>query len=251
MPLRLLFVVVATLLSAELFAQQYSYTVTDRKPQSRKIFTQGLEILDGQLYVSSGGYGNSRLMRFNLEDGSLDGEYRLQPHLFAEGLTVLGEQIYQLTWHARQLIVYNRRDLSVTARWQIPGQGWGMTNDGQALIYSDGSDQLYYVSPDAGRIERVVSVTENGAPVDQLNELEWIEGRIWANIWRSDRIVIIDPNSGEVVASVDLRGLLPFIAKRPDTNVLNGIARNPADGTIWVTGKKWPWLYQIELEETP
>lgn len=247
MPIRILIIIALSVFSAELLAQQYGYRVTDKQPLSRKIFTQGLEIVEGQLYVSSGGYGNSRLMRFNLEGGTLHGEHRLQPRLFAEGLTVLDQRVYQLTWRARQLIVYAQRDLSVIERWQIPGEGWGMTNDGTSLIYSDGSDQLFFVSPTTKRIEQVLKVTENGSPIDQLNELEWVDGKILANTWRSDRIVIIDPDSGEVTGSVDLQGLLPVAERRPDTNVLNGIARNPADGTIWVTGKKWPWMYQIEL----
>ena len=247
MQMRCLIIVGFLLLGTNVLARPYDYRVTDQMPQSRKIFTQGLEIVDGQLYISSGGYGKSRLMRFNLADGSLEREHRLHPRLFAEGITVLGERIYQLTWRAQQLIVYKREDLSVIERWQIPGEGWGMTNNGQSLIYSDGSDQLYFVAPDSKRIERVLAVTEDGEPVDQLNELEWIDDKIWANIWRSDRIVMIDPHNGKVVGSLNLDGLLPLDERRPDTNVLNGIALNRDDGTIWVTGKNWPWMYQIEL----
>ena len=135
----------------------------------------------------------------------------------------------------------------MVSRMVIPGQGWGLTQHGEELIYSDGSDQLYFVSPYQHRINRAIRVTENGRPVTYLNELEWIEGRIWANVYQSNRIVIINPDNGEVEGSVDLKGLLPAPERRPGTDVLNGIARNPADGSIWVTGKNWPWLYQIEL----
>ena len=234
----------------------YGYRVVDKKPQSRDTFVQGLEIVDGQLYVSSGGYGESRVRRFDFASGELDSERGVNPRLFAEGLTVLGDRLYLLTWRSRNLLVYNRADLTPVQRMQIPGEGWGLTNDGEQLIYGDGSDRLYFVSPGEHRITRTLRVTENGAPLTRLNELEWIDGRIWANIWQTDRIVIIDPTDGTVEASVDLKGLLPMVERRSDTDVLNGIARNPADGGIWVTGKNWPWLYRIELvpaagRETP
>ena len=227
--------------------QKYSYSVQASKPQSRKIFTQGLEIVDGQLYVSSGNYGKSRLMRFNFDDGSLDAEHRLDPRLFAEGVTVLGDRVYQLTWRAGLMLIYDREELKVVERWRIPGQGWGLTNNGRELVYSDGSDKLHFMSPQSGKIRRSVTVTERGKPVARLNELEWIDGQVWANIWHTQRIVIIDPSNGEVQANIDLQGLLPPGERRNDTDVLNGIAHNSRDGGIWVTGKRWPWIYRIEL----
>lgn len=227
--------------------QQYSFAVTDKKPQSRDTFVQGLQILDGKLYVSSGGYGKSRLRRFNFEDGTLELERKVDPRLFAEGLTIIDDRLYLLTWRSRNLLVYKREDLSGIERMRIPGEGWGLTNNGDELIYSDGSSRLYYLSPTAHRITRTLNVTENGMPVNRLNELEWIDGRIWANIWHNNRIVIINPDSGHVEASINLQGLLPAPEYRRGTDVLNGIARDPADGGIWVTGKNWPWLYRIEL----
>ena len=226
---------------------QFGYRVTGKKPQDRKNWVQGLEIVDGFLYVSSGLYGRSRLLRYRFDDGSLDTGRRVHPRLFAEGLTVLGDRVYQLTWRARMALVYSRAELEGIEWFPIPGQGWGLTNNGEELIYSDGSHRLHFLSPGTRRINRSIEVNRDGAPVTHLIELEWVEGRIWANIWESDRIVIIDPASGEVTAEVDLSGLLPETERRPDTNVLNGIARDPADGSIWVTGKRWPWLYQIEL----
>lgn len=231
-------------------AEQYGYKVLDAKPQSRDTWVQGLEIVDGQLYVSSGGYGKSVLRRFDFVSGELDAERRVNPGVFAEGLTVLGDKLYLLTWKSRNLLVYKRDDLSPLQRMQIPGEGWGLTNDGEQLVYSDGSDRLYFVDPGKHRITRTLRVTENGRPLARLNELEWIDGRIWANIWQSDRIVVINPADGVVEASIDLRGLLPLPERRSDTDVLNGIARNPAEGGIWVTGKKWPWIYRIELVPT-
>ena len=231
-------------------AEQYAYKVVDKKPQSRDTWVQGLEIVDDQLYVSSGGYGKSLLRRFDFASGELDTERKVNPGVFAEGLTVLGDKLYLLTWKSRNLLIYNRDDLSPLQRMQIPGEGWGLTNNGEQLVYSDGSDRLYFVAPDQHRITRTLRVTENGRPVTRLNELEWIDGRIWANVWQTDRIVIINPADGVVEASVDLRGLLPLPERRSDTDVLNGVARNPADGGVWVTGKNWPWIYRIELVPT-
>lgn len=226
---------------------QYGYRVIDKKPQTRDTWVQGLEIVNGQLYVSSGGYGKSRIEQFDFAKGDLIKQQRIDPRLFAEGLTVLGERIYLLTWHSRNLLVFNREDLKPVARMRIPGEGWGLTHNGEDLVYSDGSSRLYVISLTQNRITRVIKVTENGVPVSRLNELEWIDGKVWANVWQTNRIVIIDPDSGNVEASINLQGLLPIPERRPGTDVLNGIAHNPADGGIWVTGKNWPWLYRIEL----
>lgn len=245
--LGLLLLIGAMLLALPSAAVEYlTYEVLDKKPQERRNFVQGLEILDGKLYVSSGNYGQSRLMRYNFEDMSLEVSKQLHPRLFAEGLTVLGERLYQLTWRERMVLVFDKRSLDALEWFPIPGEGWGLTNDGENLIYSDGSDMLHFLSPDDRKIRRSIKVTENGRPVRKLNELEWIEGRVWANIWQSNRIVIINPASGLVEANLDLAGLLPTSDRRADTTVLNGIARDPADGAIWVTGKRWPWLYQIK-----
>ncbi len=227
--------------------QQYTVKITDRKPQARENFVQGLEIFDGHLYVSVGNYGESRLLRYHFVDGALDVARKLHPGIFAEGLTVLGNNVYQLTWQNRTMLVYRKSDLQFQHALPLAGEGWGLTNNGTELIYSDGSEKLFFVAPDTATVLRTVTVTEQGQPVTQLNELEWIDGAIWANVWRSDRIVIIDPLTGAVTANIDLRGLLPRTDYRPGTDVLNGIARNPADGAVWVTGKRWPWMYRIEL----
>lgn len=237
-----------TLLAPLTHAQQvHSFKVIGKMPQPRENFVQGLQIVDEQFYVSTGQYGKSRLLRYNMADGTLDAEKQLDPRLFGEGLTVLGDKIYQLTWKSGIALVYNKADLKGHKWFRIPGEGWGITNNSKDLIYSDGSDKLYFLSPQTLQISHSIAVTENGKKVDRLNELEWIAGKIWANIWTSNRIVIIDPATGNVTASLDLQGLLPDNERRPGTDVLNGIAQNPADNTIWVTGKHWPWLYQIEV----
>ena len=233
---------------ATLAVQQYTVRVTDQKPQSREIFVQGLEIVDGYLYVSSGRYGHSHLLRYHFAQSTLDTARKLDAKIFAEGLTVFEDTVYQLTWHNRGALVYHKQGLQFDHVFSLPGEGWGLTNNAKELIYSDGSDQLHFLSPQTKQILHSIQVTENGKPLPRLNELEWVDGKIWANVWQTDRIVIIEPTSGEVTASIDLQGLLPANERRAGTDVLNGIARNPADGSIWVTGKRWPWLYQIALD---
>jgi glutamine cyclotransferase len=244
---RALLLVAACLPALAWPAQHYSARVTGKKPQSRDTFVQGLEIRDGDLYVSTGLYGKSKLLRYHFADGALESARPLEPDFFAEGLTVLGDKVFQLTWRNRAMLVYRKSDLHYETSLPLPGEGWGLTNNGVALIYSDGSATLRFLSPDSGQILHTVLVTRDGQPVRFLNELEWIDGAIWANVWRQDQIVIIAPDSGEVTGVVDLNGLLPRGEYRRDTDVLNGIAQNPKDGSVWVTGKRWPWLYQIEL----
>ncbi len=245
--LRILLFIGACLPMAAWSVQEYAVRVSDQKPQARENFVQGLEILDGYLYVSAGNYGESRLLRYHFADGRADISRALDAGIFAEGLTVFGDHVFQLTWRNRAMLVYRKSDLKYLHSLPLSGEGWGLTHNGTDLIYSDGSDQLYFMSPDTARVLRTISVTEQGRPVALLNELEWVDGAIWANVWQSDRIVIIDPDTGEVTASIDLHGLLPPAEYRQGTDVLNGIARDPADGGIWVTGKRWPWMYRIEL----
>ncbi len=227
--------------------EQFRINVLERKAQDPTHYVQGLEIHDGLLYVSTGRYGQSRLLRYDLASGERQVDRRLNPRLFGEGLTLFGDRIYQLTWREGMLLEFSRDEMKALAWHPIPGQGWGLTNDGKHLIYTDGGDKLHYMDPDTKRILRSVPVTENGTALPRINELEWIDNKIWANVYPTDRIVIIDPKSGEVTASIDLKGL--FAGKDPSSihNVLNGIARNPDTGDIWVTGKLWPWMYRIEL----
>jgi glutamine cyclotransferase len=228
-------------------APQYTVKVTEQKPQSRGNFVQGLEIHDDYLYVSTGLYGKSRLLRYHFATGSLESAQRLNSRYFGEGLTVLDDKVYQLTWRNKKMLVYRKSDFQLQKSLPLIGEGWGLTNNGTHLIYSDGSAKLRFMFPDTAQVLRTITVTDEGQPVKFLNELEWIDGAIWANIWRTDQIVIIDPVSAKVTATINLAGLLPPGERRRGTDVLNGIARDPADGSIWVTGKRWPWLYRIEL----
>jgi glutamine cyclotransferase len=240
--------VIAGFFFAEARAQtSHGYKVISSMQQPRENFVQGLQIVDDYLYVSTGQYGKSKLLRYKMSDGTLQDSKPLEARLFGEGLTVLDDKIYQLTWRRGIALVYNKEDMKGHKWFRIAGEGWGITNDGKDLIYSDGSHKLHFLSADTLTLLHSIEVTENGEKVDKLNELEWIDGKIWANIWTSDRIVVIDPETGHITASIDLSGLLPDNERRTDTNVLNGIAQNPADGSIWVTGKYWPKLFQIEI----
>ena len=225
----------------------HGYKVIGSMEQPRANFVQGLQIVDDYLYVSTGKYGKSQLLRYKLSDGTLQHSRQLDAGLYGEGLTLLNDKIYQLTWKSRIAFVYNKENMKGYKWFRIAGEGWGITNNGKDLIYSDGSHRLYFLSADTLAPLHSIEVTEGGVKVEKLNELEWINGKIWANIWHSDRIVIIEPETGHVTASIDLSGLLPDNERRTDTNVLNGIAQNPADGSIWVTGKYWPKLFQIEV----
>lgn len=248
----LLFILYSPL--AALGLQEYTVRVVDQKPLSREHFVQGLEIAEGMLYLSTGHYGKSHLLRYRFDDLALESGRKLNRSVFAEGLTVLGEHIYQLTWRNKLLFVYDKATLEPVRAMPLAGQGWGLTNNGETLIYTDGGAQLHFMAPESGKILRSVTVRERGKPLSKLNELEWIEGRIWANVWLTDRIVIINPDDGEVTGSIDLSGLLPASERRENTDVLNGIAydqRNIRDKAVWVTGKRWPWLYRIEIIDTP
>lgn len=225
----------------------HSYKVIGGMQQPRENFVQGLQIVDDHLYVSTGQYGKSRLLRYKMSDGTLQDSKPLDARLFGEGLTVLDDKIYQLTWRSRVVLVYHKDDMKGDRWFRIADEGWGITNNGEDLIYSDGSHKLHFLSADTLTLLHSIEVTESGKKVNKLNELEWIDGKIWANVWTTDRIIVIDPESGHVIASIDLSGLLPDNERRKDTDVLNGIAQNPADGSIWVTGKYWPQLYQIEV----
>ena len=228
------------------------WRAVERRAFDPRNFTQGLEIRDGILWVSSGLYGQSALRRYRLEDLSLIDEQALPRRLFAEGLTVLGDQALVLTWRARRLLVVDVETLAIEAAMAIPTEGWGITHHGDTVWYSDGSHQLYHFNAGEGEAElQVLPVTRDGKPVLRLNELEWIDGHIWANVWQTDSIVRIDPKTGEVVEVIDLAKLYPKAMRPRGADVLNGIARDPATGAIWVTGKRWPLMFAIERAVDP
>ncbi len=225
----------------------YQYQVTAEQPHDPSMFTQGL-LKRGELFYESGGrYGHSRLTRYR-DDGRQAERLRpINDRYFAEGLTELDGELYLLTWREKTLFVYNAESLELVREHSYRGEGWGLTDDGNHLIRSDGSAQLYFHTPEDFKVERQITVTEAGQAVTRLNELEYIEGTLWANIWHSDRLIQIDPDTGAVIGSLNLTELVR--KARPDAPgaVLNGIAYDPEHRELWVTGKLWPKLYRLSL----
>ena len=227
----------------------YGYEVVSRLRFDRANFTQGLEIYDGRLYVSSGLYGESMIRVYDFPSMEEMQSVPIDPRIFAEGLTVIDNRLVVLSWRERVMLVYSLADLSLLGQSPLPGQGWGATHSGSTLWFSDGSHYLYSADMSAdGTLNRLPVMLE-GRPLRNLNELEWVDGEIWANVWQTDEIARIDPDTGRVVGLIDLSGLLPEEDRLRDTDVLNGIAIDPVTRNIWVTGKRWPWLFEITLEK--
>lgn len=225
----------------------YTYRVIESYPHSTDSYTQGLLFADGVMWEGTGEYGHSRLQRIDLETGRTDVVATLPRSEFGEGIALLDGKIYQLTWENNKAYVYDAATGRQLRTFAYAGEGWGLTTDGERLYMSDGSEYLRILDPETFRVQHSVPVTFRGAPVQLLNELEWIDGKIWANVYVTDQIVIIDPASGIVEGVIDLRGLLPDEEIAPDTDVLNGIAYDAATGRIFVTGKRWSKLFEIEI----
>jgi glutamine cyclotransferase len=226
---------------------QLSYRVMDKQAQDRDAFVQGLAFNGPNLILSTGGYGSSYIAKIRASDGETLLKEPLHSRYFGEGVTVFKDLIYQLTWRSGIGFVKDRNTLRVVDRFQLPGEAWGITHDGTHLIVSDGSAKLSFYDPKSMRLVRDITVVENGHAIKRLNELEYIDGLVWANIWYQERVVVINPLSGDVLASLDLAGLLPDEERQPNTDVLNGIAYDATHDAIWVTGKRWPWRYQLEI----
>jgi glutamine cyclotransferase len=225
----------------------YGYEVVRTFPHDPTAFTQGLVIRDGVLLESTG-RNPSSVRRVRLEDGVVLQKHELAPEYFGEGLTEIDGRVITLTWNNGVGFVWNADDLSPVSRFTYAGEGWGLTHDGTRLILSDGSPVLRFFDPATFAETGRVPVTLNGRPVRQLNELEWIDGEVWANVWQTYYILRIDPASGRVVGIIDLNGLLPAgTIKDPNDDVLNGIAWDAANRRLFVTGKNWPSLFEIRL----
>lgn len=226
----------------------YGYRIVNTYPHDPAAFTQGLDFDGGVLYEGTGNYGASWLRRVELETGAVLQQADLAEEYFGEGIVVLGDRIYQLTWQSQLAFVYDRETFKQLETHAYPTQGWGLTTDGERLIMSDGSNLLFFRDHETFAETRRVAVLDGDEPVMALNELEWVGGEVWANVWLTDRIVRINPATGAVLGWIDLTGLLQpeDQAGRP-VDVLNGIAVDETTGKLYVTGKHWPVLYEIEL----
>jgi glutamine cyclotransferase len=228
-------------------AETDTFKVIQTYPHDPNAFTQGLCFSDGQLYESDGLYGQSSLREDDLATGQALQKVKVPGQYFAEGLTNWGNTLIQLTWKAHVAFVYDRTTFRLLRTLHYEGEGWGLTQDGKSLIMSDGTSTLRYLNPETFAVERTLHVTDHGKPIDQLNELEYVHGEIYANIWQTDQIARISPRTGDVIAWIDMRGILPDVERRDSNAVLNGIAYDPATHKLYVTGKLWPKLFEIEV----
>ncbi|MBP5336025.1 MAG: glutaminyl-peptide cyclotransferase [Bacteroidales bacterium] len=226
--------------------KQYKLEVVKEYPHDTGAYTQGLFFDGGRFYESTGQFGESSFREVELATGKVLSQMNFQEKYFGEGSVMLGGKLFILTWLNKVAFVYDAKTLAYEQTYSYPREGWGLTTDGKSLIASDGSSRLYFLTPEFKQ-ERYVDVKMDGRPVRNLNELEYIDGKVWANIYMTDMIVIINPADGTVEASIDCSGLLPRKLRTARTDVLNGIARDPATGKIYLTGKYWPRLYEVRL----
>ena len=225
-----------------------SYSVVASYPHDTSSFTQGLTFYNGDLYEGTGLEGRSRIMQVDLQSGRATRSIAIDPQLFGEGITILNDTIYQLTWKNRKVLVYTVKDLKLIREFNINTDGWGITDNGEELIVSTGDSNLYFYDPSDFRLLRTQGVTENGSPAPNLNELEFINGYVYANQWQYPYILKIDPANGQVVAKLDLTDIVTRAkAKDPKVDFLNGIAYNAETKKIYVTGKLWPEIYELDF----
>jgi glutamine cyclotransferase len=223
------------------------FRVVKSYPHDPEAYTQGLIFRDGFLYESTGRNGRSSLRKVKLETGEVVQQVRLDSQYFAEGLASWRGRLIQLTWQSNIAFVYDAATFSVENTLSYPGEGWGLTDDGTRLIMSDGSDTLRLLDPETFRERARLSVRDGSAAVHNLNELEFVKGEVYANIWHTNRIARISPDSGRIVGWIDLSGLLPSVYQLEAEAVLNGIAYDATGDRLFVTGKLWPKLFQIQL----
>jgi len=228
-----------------------TYYVTACYPHDTSAFTQGLFFYEGHLYESTGRVGQSSLRRVRLQDGVVEQSAQIAPPLFGEGSTNWKDEIISLTWRAGVGIRWDRETFKVNSTFRYRGEGWGLTQDGENLIMSDGTPVLRFLDPETFAERRMLEVTEHGEPLANLNELEWVDGQIYANIWMSDRIVRIDPETGKVIGNIGLANIVSKVQVWDRDDVLNGIAFDSGQQRLFITGKKWPLLFELKRGVAP
>lgn len=228
----------------------YGYEVVRTLPHDPRAFTQGLVFRNGGLLESTGLHGASTLREVELLTGKVLKQVAVPRQYFAEGLAVIGDRAYQLTWQSQKGFIYDADTFQARGEFAYAGEGWGLATDGKVLILSDGTHRIRFLDPVTFAVVRTIEVAAEGKPVDRLNELEFIRGEIFANVWQTERVVRIDPATGNVRGEIDFSGLLTP-AERAAVDVLNGIAYDAAGDRLWVTGKNWPKLFEVRLKPKP
>ena len=224
------------------------FKIVKSYPHDQNAFTQGLLWHEGALYEGTGREGHSEVRKVDLQSGRVLRQSRLPSEVFGEGLVLSDNRLIQITWQSQRAFVFDLKTFQLQGEWKYEGEGWGLTTDDDELIMSDGSSQLSFRDPKTFAEKRRVDVTFNGQPLDKLNELEWINGQVWANVWQTDFIVRINPQTGEVEEYLDCSGLIGDKARTGKEDVLNGIAYDAQNKRIFLTGKLWPRLFEIKLE---
>ena len=225
----------------------YTYEVKHIYPHDPAAFTQGLIFRDGALWESTGLHGSSSLRKVELETGRVLKKIDVPQQYFAEGMTVFHSHVYQLTWQTQKGFIYDPETFQQQGEFAYTGEGWGLTHDDQFLIMSDGTNRIRFIDPTTFETKRTISVVHDGQPLNELNELEYVKGEIYANIWQTDTVVRLDAQTGKILGLIDLSGLLPAADRTPATDVLNGIAYDETNDRLFVTGKMWPKLFEIRL----
>jgi len=225
----------------------YGYQIVHTFPHDPAAFTEGLVFDSGFLYEGTGLEGQSTLRKTQLDTGQVLQRHALPADVFGEGITIFGDRIIQLTWKSQLGYVYDKQTFRLLREFTYPTEGWGITHNGKNLIMSDGTATLYFLNPDTFERTRQIEVHSDAGPVTQLNELEYIQGEIYANVWQTDRIARIAPDTGQVLGWIDLSGLLSAQDRRTPVDVLNGIAYDAEHNRLFVTGKLWPKLFEIKL----
>jgi glutaminyl-peptide cyclotransferase len=226
-----------------------SYTIVNTYPHDKGAFTEGLEFHNGFLYESTGHNGESNLRKTDYKTGKVVQQVNLEAKYFGEGITFINGKVFQLTWQDNTGFIYNAETLKLekTFNYDKKVEGWGMTNDGKFIYQSDGTEKIWKMDPENQKMIDNINVYTNSSKVTSVNELEWIDGKIYANVWQKDAIMIVNPNTGAIEAVVDLSGLrAKTSATKEDT--LNGIAYNPATKTIFVTGKNWDKMFELKIK---
>jgi len=229
---------------------EYSFSIVRTYPHDPAAFTQGLVYRDGFLYEGTGLNGRSSLRKVNLETGEVVQHMNLLTEFFGEGITLLKNEVIQLTWQSHTGFVYSLPDFRLVRQFSYPGEGWGITTDGRDLFMSDGTSEIRVLDGTTFTEKRRFKVRDGDTPIDQLNELEYVNGEIFANVWQTDRIARISPQSGKVVGWIDLRGILSTVYHLESGAVLNGIAYDSIKKRLFVTGKLWPSVFEIRLVPT-